>query len=1031
MPRTSLLTSRGAHPERLFPTPHIAVLRWRALGIAVVTGYAPALTAGSKEDERNLFWLNLQNTLSQTKAEFRRTILCGDFNAHLDIPGQPMVVEQDPNAVHLGEALRFEAMGICNWKGPTRVPDCHTFKGNDTIPSSTVDYIAVPADMLQYVGSFTLLSRQAHYPKHSQHKMLLAQMRFPGKMRRTANPTPRVTGNPPFSEKKIASEVDIAYGQLLRAFSEVEKEEKELHIPSFDEDYMSTHSAGLAALLHEAKDAAHSDPETVTSSYIAGLEERYRASRSKDRDDALDAYVDEIEIFFTCNTEQRVVYKALQKYMRKTGRIGSHTSRHAKLALLEHYRDLLGSPTPNPAIALDPCEYPLRPTARMVITVAPPSQVFTDGSFLEDLGLCGWAVVDVKSQTNRCGNIPRPEIGRYRTFKITPKEFHCGFAETYAILEALRAFPDLHLQIFTDCEACVITHRSLEPLESADFRNVAYGHLWKEIHALSRWRKVEVLKVTAHKGVEHNEEADVLAKFGAFLPGGAARVLQCPKTAWWKDLLRRTAHLGPDDSRRGRIYAANSVLMGLQYFPSFTLIPPRFTPPLLPLEPRDEVPEKAEIVAAIESLSNVSCGNDEIPAELCKHPAFVNAIVELIQLVWRTGDVPVDWQRTIMVSLRKNPRKALDPGNCRGISLTSIPSRILTHIIQCRSSAADILPQQIGFRRAHSCSQAHLIVRHMISSTNATGQPLVLAFIDLKRAFDSIDRSKLRQVLGLYGFGDTTKTLIERLWEDEVVLRYPDRSYSEPFHTKVGVKQGCVFSPFAFNAYINIGLSRALPRLHGITAFDTQGTSSILKALAYADDLVLFATSAEAMSQNLEALADAMAPLGLRINHTKTHVLYNSCYGYCPKDTTTGYFGRRHKQRRTKEQRPHYSRTSLSLTLDGPAPHRTPAPSFGYIHVQPRAPCLGCPYITCPYVTQDDAVHAPHNLRDHMKNRHGLTVQLTPLQEPLAHELSEDPVTRPTVPMSKAPRGLEGSCARPPVVVQGVHIVPVLHFEYL
>lgn len=66
-----------------------------------------------------------------------------------------------------------------------------------------------------------------------------------------------------------------------------------------------------------------------------------------------------------------------------------------------------------------------------------------------------------------------------------------------------------------------------------------------------------------------------------------------------------------------------------------------------------------------------------------------------------------------------------------------------------------------------------------------------------------------------------------------------------------------------------------------------------------------------------------------------------------------------------------------------------------------------------------------------MSGRHHISVAARPLLETLLEEASDDPVLRNTVPVSKAPRGLEGAAPRPPATVQGNHLTPFLHFEYL
>jgi hypothetical protein len=56
-------------------------------------------------------------------------------------------------------------------------------------------------------------------------------------------------------------------------------------------------------------------------------------------------------------------------------------------------------------------------------------------------------------------------------------------------------------------------------------------------------------------------------------------------------------------------------------------------------------------------------------------------------------------------------------------------------------------PTQAGFRSHHSTIEQVLILQTILQHTIRTKQTLGLAFIDLKRAYDSIDREKLWKVM--------------------------------------------------------------------------------------------------------------------------------------------------------------------------------------------------------------------------------------------------------------------------------------------
>ena len=141
--------------------------------------------------------------------------------------------------------------------------------------------------------------------------------------------------------------------------------------------------------------------------------------------------------------------------------------------------------------------------------------------------------------------------------------------------------------------------------------------------------------------------------------------------------------------------------------------------------------------------------------------------------------------------------------------------------------------------------------------------------MDLVKAFDQLDRRKLPEVLTRYGYGKKATQLMLNMWDDEVVLKYPDKTFSKSFRTKRGTKQGDVCSPFIFNLYMDLAIRDALPRLSGATFVSASG-EDVLKLIMYADDIVLFASSAEAASQNLALLEAALEPTGLKINILKT-----------------------------------------------------------------------------------------------------------------------------------------------------------------
>ena len=123
--------------------------------------------------------------------------------------------------------------------------------------------------------------------------------------------------------------------------------------------------------------------------------------------------------------------------------------------------------------------------------------------------------------------------------------------------------------------------------------------------------------------------------------------------------------------------------------------------------------------------------------------------------------------------------------------------------------AKGILPEErCGFHPERSTIDAldnrHAVRRAPTARTRMSeGIPLYMCFIDLQKAYDSVDRELLWIVLARFGVPEKILTIIRQFHEGHmrVRVRTDDGEYSEWFGVTQGLRQGCVLSPLLFNIF--------------------------------------------------------------------------------------------------------------------------------------------------------------------------------------------------------------------------------------
>ena len=292
--------------------------------------------------------------------------------------------------------------------------------------------------------------------------------------------------------------------------------------------------------------------------------------------------------------------------------------------------------------------------------------------------------------------------------------------------------------------------------------------------------------------------------------------------------------------------------------------------------PESQPPTVTEIEEIIKQLKNNRApGEDGIIAEIWKlrDSNILNKIHRILTEIWIKEEIPQDWKCALIHPLHKKGDKT-NPDNYRGISLLPVTYKILSKALLNRLELqVDSLigEYQAGFRKGRSCAEQIWNLRTILKvrQTNNT----VATFVDFKKAYDSIDRQTLFDTLEEYSVDRKTKSLIKQTLSDTTSKIKFLGEISEPFEIHTGVRQGDGLSPLLFNIVLDKIIKEWETKVKGIQLGKTRANKTIIKCLAFADDLVILSNNRQEAQEALELLHEISAKTGLQISYEKTQFM--------------------------------------------------------------------------------------------------------------------------------------------------------------
>ena len=271
--------------------------------------------------------------------------------------------------------------------------------------------------------------------------------------------------------------------------------------------------------------------------------------------------------------------------------------------------------------------------------------------------------------------------------------------------------------------------------------------------------------------------------------------------------------------------------------------------------------------------------------------ALGKVLLCLCQQMFNSAHIPRTLRAAEVVNILK-AGDSCDMNNYRGISLIELPVKVISAVITRRVSdqlekAGRLTGYQAGFRREEE-AMGHVVGLHeLVQRRLNKGKTTYLAFIDVKKAFDSVPHGALLKKLDAIGVRGRCHAFFAALYESTVVrIRCGGGYMTNDIPVERGVRQGCPASPLLFNIFINDMLGEC--SAFGVVLILGKQTAAAATAggaeagahskqkvpgLLFADDLVLTSPSKKQLARALQAITRWANAWELTFNAVKCGVM--------------------------------------------------------------------------------------------------------------------------------------------------------------
>ena len=286
----------------------------------------------------------------------------------------------------------------------------------------------------------------------------------------------------------------------------------------------------------------------------------------------------------------------------------------------------------------------------------------------------------------------------------------------------------------------------------------------------------------------------------------------------------------------------------------------------------------AEVKSILQSLQpGKAAGHDSVINEALKQApeSFHKHLTMLYNRVKDQSLVPKAWKRGRVVLVHKsgseseiNNYRPITVLTCMNATYSKLLNERITEVVERHRILGEA---QNGFRKGRSGTDSAFVLNSILWKSLSKKKKTHLAFLDLAKAYDSVDRNVLWEKLRKLGFGGNFLKSLQSMYKGDYVTCQTNGATTNPVYLGRGLRQGCSLSPILFALYI-VDLSRDLHASNlGILL-----SKVCVSVLLFADDILLISDSADGLRLLRDIVQRHVSSLKMKLSITKSKIMSSS-----------------------------------------------------------------------------------------------------------------------------------------------------------